>query len=133
MVTTAVENAASYPNAADVRSATDILGGSCIAERNSNFQELKSRLIVEINHLKIDGLIVKDLFLLNGGYVNLEYPLTNGTTVKFLNKNDVYLGNQIEKEKSERCYGVVANENFILMCEYGCNGSEPEIILYKRR
>ncbi|HHT94928.1 MAG TPA: DUF3795 domain-containing protein [Clostridia bacterium] len=108
-------------------------GGSCIAERNSNFQELKSRLIVEINHLKIDGLIVKDLFLLNGGYVNLEYPLTNGTTVKFLNKNDVYLGNQIEKEKSERCYGVVANENFILICEYGCNGSEPEIILYKRR
>ena len=63
----------------------------------------------------------------------LEYPLTNGTTVKFLNKNDVYLGNQIEKDKSERCYGVVANENFILICEYGCNGSEPEIILYKRR
>ena len=30
-------------------------------------------------------------------------------------------------------YGVVANEDFILVCEYGCNGCDPEIVLFKRR
>ena len=87
----------------------------------------------EINALGIEGLYVSDLDLLSGGYVNPEYPLINGTTVKFLSDNDVYLGNRIEREASERCYGVVANEKFILVCEYGCNGMDPEIVMYKRR
>ena len=87
----------------------------------------------EINELKIEGLTVNDLYLFNGRYVNLEYPLENGTGVKFLNDEDIYLGNQIEKEHSERCYGVVSNEHFILVAEYGCNGADPDIVLYKRR
>jgi len=86
-----------------------------------------------MNSLCINGLEVNNLFLLSGAYVNLEYLLSNGTTVKFLKDKDVYLGNQIERANSERCYGVVANEAFILVSEYGCNGAEPEIILYKRR
>lgn len=108
-------------------------GGSCVAERNKNFEEFKKSLIDEINALHIHELVINDLFLLNGAYVNLEYPLSNGTTVKFLNDKDVYLGNQIERAGSERCYGVIANEDFILVSEYGCNGAEPEIILYKLR
>lgn len=108
-------------------------GGSCIAERNRNFSALKQQLIEEINALGIDGLIVDDLNLLSGEYVNLGYPLFNGTTVRFLNDKDIYLGNQIERQDSERCYGVVADEMFILVCEYGCNGVNPEIVLYKRR
>ena len=108
-------------------------GGSCIVERNEDFPRLKSLLIDEINALGIDGLAVEDLNLLNGEYVNLVYPLATGTTVRFLNDRDIYLGNQIEKTDSERCYGVVANEDFILVCEYGCNGSDPEILLYKHR
>ena len=71
--------------------------------------------------------------MLSGAYVNLEYPLSNGTKVSFLRNEDVYLGNQIEKTDSERCYGVVVDETFILVCEYGCNGSDPEIVLLKRR
>ena len=47
-------------------------GGSCVAERNSNFSELKQQLIEEINALDIGGLIVDDLNLLTGAYVNLE-------------------------------------------------------------
>ena len=97
------------------------------------FEAFKKQLIEEINALGIGGLIVDDLNLLTGAYVNLEYPLSNGTTVKFLNDKDIYLGNQIERQDSERCYGVVANEDFILICEYGCKGSDPEIVLYKRR
>ena len=108
-------------------------GGSCVAERNKDFTALKSRLIDEINALGIEGLAVADLNLLTGSYVNLTYPLANGSTVQFLNDKDIYLGNQVERSDSERCYGIVANEAFILICEYGCNGSDPEIVLYKRR
>lgn len=108
-------------------------GGSCIAERNKDFLGLKKQLIDELNSLGIKGLAVDDLCLLNGAFVNLEYPLSNGTAVQFLNDNDVYLGCQIEQTGSERCLGVVANEEFILVCEYGCNGTHPEIIMYKKR
>lgn len=108
-------------------------GGSCIAERNKNFAELKKNLIQEINTLGIKDLLVNDLFLLSGEYVNLEYSLPNESKIKFLNDKDVYLGNQIEKPESDRCYGVLSNENFILVSEYGCNGTNPEIILFKKR
>ena len=81
----------------------------------------------------IAGLAVDDLNLLTGSYVNLPYPLANGSTVRFLKDDDIYLGNQVERADSDRCYGVVANEDFILVCEYGCNGSDPEIVLYTRR
>lgn len=114
-------------------------GGKCVAAgsiRNGGqaaFDELKKTLISEINALKIDGLAVADLNLLNGFFVNLEYPLANGSTVKFLSDNSVYFGNQIERLDSERCYGVVADETMILVCEYGCMGDNPELICYKKR
>ena len=108
-------------------------GGSCIAERNKDFLKLKDALIGEINGLGVEGLKVGDLNLLYGGYVNLEYTLENGQKVKFLNENDVYLGNQIERDGFERCYGVVASERVILVCEYGCGGADPEIVIFKRR
>ena len=108
-------------------------GGSCVAERNKDFPLLKRQLIAEINALGIKDLVLGDLNLLTGSYVNLSYPLSNGSTAQFLKDKDIYLGNQVERPGSDRCYGVVANEDFILICEYGCNGSNPEIVLYKRR
>ena len=108
-------------------------GGSCVAERNKDFSSLKRTIIEEINALGIEGLTLSDLNLLTGSYVNLSYPLPNGSIVQFLNDKDIYFGNQIERMNSKRCYGVVANEDFILVCEYGCGGSDPEIVLYKRR
>ena len=108
-------------------------GGSCVAERNKDFPLLKRQLIGEINAFGIAGLEVDDLNLLTGSYVNLPYPLANGSTVRFLKDDDIYLGNQVERADSDRCYGIVANEDFILVCEYGCNGSDPEIVLYTRR
>ena len=107
-------------------------GGSCVARRSSDLPALKKRLTEEINALGIEGLSVSDLNLLTGAYVNLEYPLANGASVRFLKDEDVYLGNRIEREGSERCYGVVADETFLLVCEYGCGGADPEIVLYKR-
>ena len=114
-------------------------GGECIAAKcvkaggKAAFEELKNQLIDEINALKIDGLRVDNLNLLNGFYVNLEYPLTNGMAVKFLEDNKVYLGNQIERSDSERCYGVVADETMIIVCEYGCMGENPVLLRYIKR
>ena len=51
---------------------------------------------------------------LNGFYVNLEYPLPNGQSVKLLEDNKVYLGNQIEIQGSSRCYGIVRTRNIFL-------------------
>ena len=43
-----------------------------------------------------------------------------------------YLGNQVEKQDSERCCGAAADEMFILVCEYGCSGAAPEAVPYER-
>ena len=103
-------------------------GGSCIAA-----ECVKRGGLEECNALQIKGLQLQNLNLLNGFFVNLEYPLANGQKVQFLKDNRVYLGNQIEVEGSDRCYGIVADESFILIGEYGCNGADPEIVLYKKR
>ena len=114
-------------------------GGTCIAAeciKKGGFEEfyrVKNELISEFNDLGIKGLKVTDLNLLNGYFVNLDYPLVNGESVKLLEDNNVYLGNQIERSNSDRCYGIVADDTYMLVCEYGCNGTEPEIILYKKR
>lgn len=49
------------------------------------------------NSLGINGLEVHDLNLLNGFFMNLEYTLENGQSVKLLEDNNVYWGNQINK------------------------------------
>ena len=57
--------------------------------------------------------------------------------VKLLNDNEIYLGNQIacpfNEDNIKRCYGLLANTDFLLVCEYGENGTNPEIIIYKKR
>lgn len=114
-------------------------GGTCIAAEcihrggMEDFLRFKKQLIAEYNALNIQGLEVADLNLLRGSYVNLAYPLKNGQTVKLLEDKRIYLGNQIEQPGVDRCYGVVADEAFLLVCEYGCNGENPELILYQKR
>lgn len=101
-----------------------------------NYQAFKNELIAEINALNIPGMEkVKDLSPLVGNFVNLEYPLPNGGTVKFLKDDEVYLGAQAENLFSDHqsCYGVIARESFILVCEYGENGADPEIVVFQRR
>lgn len=97
------------------------------------FEELKKQLIDEINALGIEGMPkLEGLNALVGSYVNLAYPLPSGACVKFLNDGTTYLGNQLETGE-ERCFGVLANVDFILVCTYGCEGAEPELLLYKKR
>ena len=99
------------------------------------FEEFKRKLIDEINALGVEGMPkLEQLNALVGGYVNLEYRLSNGNTVKFLDDNATYLGNQLKCEfGGDRCFGVVANMDFILICTYEENGENPELVIYKKR
>lgn len=101
------------------------------------FADFKKKLIDEINALEICGMPkVDELYPLVGKFVNLEYPLENGNVVKLLKDDEMYFGTQLESEFSAdegMCFGVIARENFILICEYGEKCTNPEIVLYKRR
>ena len=102
---------------------------------DGQFEALKKQLIGEINDLHIEGMPkVEKLNALVGRYVNLEYRLPNGANVKFLDDQTTYLGNQLESEfGGERCFGVLANMDFILVCTYEKDGVNPELVLYKKR
>ena len=99
------------------------------------WNEFKHQLMDEINALHIEGMPkVESLNALVGGYVNLEYRLPNGNIVKFLDDGATYLGNQLECELGgDRCFGIVANMDFILICTYEENGENPELLIYKKR
>ncbi|MDE6595223.1 MAG: DUF3795 domain-containing protein [Oscillospiraceae bacterium] len=95
---------------------------------------MKKQLIAEFNELGIEDMEeVTDLNALSGSFINLEYRLPNGIEVKFWQDDRVYLGNQICKKGSDRCYGLAADEKYLMVCEYGMNGSEAEIVVFKRQ
>lgn len=102
---------------------------------NGQFEAFKKQLIKEINDLHIEGMPkVEKLNALVGKYVNLEYPLPNGKTVKFLDDQATYLGNQLECGfGGDRCFGVLASMDFIMICTYDAKGAAPELVLYKKR
>ena len=102
---------------------------------NGQFETFKRQLIEEINALHIEGMPkVEKLNALVGRYVNLAYRLPNGENVKFLDDQTTYLGNQLESELGgERCFGVLANMDFIMISTYEAEGANPELILYKKR
>ena len=115
-------------------------GGDCIAAEcyksggENYFITYKRRLIKEFNALGISDMpTITTLCQLSGAYVNLEYTLPNGEKIKLLDDTKIYLGYQVEKANSDRCYGLVADDRYLLVCQYGCNGQKPEIILYKKR
>ena len=116
-------------------------GGRCIAAEYikvgglDSYNTFKEKLLSEINCLlKAEGLPTADkLYELSGQFVNLEYPLPSGKTVKLLNDKNIYLGCQVEDADLGVCYGVVADAGFILISSYSVDSGEPEIVLYKRR
>ncbi len=102
---------------------------------HGEFEEFKQTLISEINDLHIEGMPkVEKLNALVGRYVNLAYRLPNDMNVQFLDDDTTYLGNQLEPVSGgERCFGVLAGMDFILICTYAENGTDPELVLYKKR
>ena len=102
---------------------------------NGQFEAFKKQLAEEINNLHVPGLPkVEKLNALVGSYVNLVYRLPSGASVKFLDDQTTYLGNQLESEFGDgRCFGVLANMDFIMVCTYAEGGTDPELVLYKKR
>lgn len=101
---------------------------------SKNVCDLKRRLIAEFNTLGIKDMPqVTDLYALVGSFINLKYTLPNGQTVKFWDDKRVYLGNQLEKIGTDRCYGLTADEDYLLVCEYGEIGEDAQIIVFKMR
>ena len=100
-----------------------------------NFNAFKKQLIDELNALNIEGMPkVESLNALVGSYVNLEYPLPNGRSVKLLDDRATYLGTQLQCEfGGDRCFGIVCNMDFLLVCTYEENGNNPELLIYKKR
>ena len=45
-----------------------------------------------------------------------------------------YLRNQLESEfGGDRCFGILASMDFILVCTYEKDGENPELLIYKKR
>ena len=94
--------------------------------------DMKEQLIKEFNKLGIDDMgKVKELHEGKGSFVNLEFPLPSGQSVKLWDDDKTYYINQIEKAGGARCYGLVADEKYLLVCEYGVDGTDAEIIVFK--
>ena len=94
---------------------------------------MKERLIKEFNKLGIEDMEeVTELHTGKGDFVNLDFPLPCGKSVKLWEDDKTYYINQLEKKGSTRCYGLTADENYLLVCEYGDGGSEAEIVIFKR-
>lgn len=115
-------------------------GGKCIAYDyikiggKAMFEEFKKQIMSEFNALGIEGMPeITELYCLAGSFVNLSYPLPNGGEVQFLDNRNIYLGTQVDCEFVDRCFGLVAGMDFLLVCEYGEGGRNPELVMYKRR
>ena len=99
---------------------------------------MKQKFIEEVNALGIKDMPrIDNLFVLQGSFINQEYRI-NGNSVKFLDDNASYWGNQVEKigaKKGEesRCFGIACDERYILVSEYGKNGTDAEIVVFKKR
>ena len=94
---------------------------------------MKEHLLTEIQKLGIKEFDkLNSLNLLDGSYLNLEVELPNGIKAKLLDNNKKYYANQIDIENSDKCYGVAADEDFIIVYKYGCDGADAELIQIKR-
>ena len=65
--------------------------------------------------------------------------MPNSETLKLLSRLfnvsiNTLLGTQLQSEfDQDRCFGVLANMDFILISTYGADGADPELILYRKR
>ena len=93
---------------------------------------LKKQLVEEINAFGIKDMpIITNLFVLQGSFVNMEYQI-NGNAVKFLDESASYWGTQVEKGDG-RCFGIACDEHYILVSEYGKDGADAKLVVFKNR
>lgn len=92
---------------------------------------LKKVFISEVNALGIPELHIDNLYVLQGSFINQPYTI-HGHTIQLFDDKATYWGNQIQKSDG-RCYGVACSEQYILVSEYGKDGSDAHLVIMKRR
>ena len=106
---------------------------ACCRKGETAFSEWKKALMEAFNGLGIPDMEeVTDLNALRGSFINLEYALPGGQKVKLWDDDKIYLGNQLHKKGGDRCYGIAADETYLMVSEYGAGGSDAEIVVFKR-
>lgn len=106
---------------------------TCCEQGAEALCEFKEKLIAAFQALNIEDMEeVTDLNALKGSFINIEYTLPNGERIKLWDDNKIYLGNQLHKKDSERCYGIAADEKYLMVAEYGDYGTDAEIVVFKR-
>ena len=96
-------------------------------------QELKDKLMAAFNDLGIPDMpSVTELYALKGSVINIAYTLPSGEIMKFWDDDKIYLGYQLPKQGSDRCYGIVADDQYLMVSEYSSYGSDAEIVVFKR-
>ena len=120
-------------------------GGSCVVAECCHGRDqqscgectdcsLRRQIISEFNALGIADMgEVQSLNLLLGSFINSEYLLPSGVTVKLWEDGSVYFANMLPKQGSEQCYGIAADVDHLAVTEFGENGSDPKLVLFKRR
>lgn len=100
-----------------------------------NLKAFAAKLAQELNELQIDGMPqVKDLRMLPGRPVNFAYRLPCGENVRFLDDDAVYPGARLDcLFGGDRCFTVLADLDFLLVCTHEKNGEAPELVIYKKR
>lgn len=98
-----------------------------------NACSLRERLIQQFNSLGIaDMPPLSALYALKGSFVNMTYKLPGGQPARFWDDDKIYLGSQLPKPGTNRCYGLAADEKYLMVCEYCEDGTDAEIILFKK-
>ena len=110
--------------------------GKCMTRKNAEIEVKIPSGVDTGNQLRLSG---KGDAGVNGGPngdLYLEFQVKDHPLF-IRDDNDIYLGNQVESEFNDgsiiRCFGIIANMDLILISEYGPNGDNPEIVVYKKR
>lgn len=96
-------------------------------------EKFREKLMAAFNALDIPDMEkVTQLHALKGSIVNVPCPLPNGRTVRLWDDDEIYLGNQLTKKNSGRCYGIAADERYLMVTECDRDGSNAEIVALRR-
>ncbi len=91
------------------------------------------KLIDEFNNLKIDGMpTLTKLYGHKGDFVNLECELPNGNIAKILDDSKMYYVAELQKDNSERCFGLVTDKKQLVVFEYSQGGADARLVVWKR-
>ncbi len=91
------------------------------------------KLIEEFNKLGIEDMPeLTKLYGHKGEFVNNVSKLPNGQFAKILDDGKMYYTAQLPKQNSDRCYGLVTDKKQLAVFEYGENGTDSELIIWKK-